>query len=89
MTGIKKGCEFGDGQKWCISFLKKKNVRSETNEVLTQNLHKAVIEKFKRWKVYLRFKYNIWTTDLSEMRSLSSNNPFFTEYASWFYWNSK
>ena len=90
MTGIKKNCEFDNGRKWCISFLKKK-IRSgaSINEVLVQDLHKAVIEKFKRRKVYLRFKYNIWTTSLAEMRSLSSNNSSFTEYASWFYWNSK
>ena len=89
MTGIKKNCGFGNGRKWCISFLKK-IITSEAsvNEVLAQYLHKAVIKKFKRRKVYLRFKY-IWTTDLAEMRSLSSNNPFFTEYASWFYCNSK
>ena len=64
---------------------KKKTSGASVNEVLAQDLHKAVIEKFKRGKVYLRFKYNIWTTDLAELRSSSSNNPFFTEYASWFY----
>ena len=44
------------------------------NEHLTEELHKLVIKKFKRRKVYARFKDNIWTTDLAEMGSLSSKN---------------
>ena len=44
------------------------------NEVLAQELHKPVIKKFKRRKVYVRFQYNIWAADLAEMRSLSSKD---------------
>ena len=37
------------------------------NEQLAEELHKTVIKKFKRRKVYGRFKDNIWTADLAEM----------------------
>ena len=41
---------------------------------LTEELHKLVIRKFKRRKVYARFKDIIWLADLSEIESLSSKN---------------
>ena len=63
------------------------------NEELAQELHKSVIKKFKRRKVYATFKDKIWATDLAEMESLSSFNRSvkylfcvtcaFTKYA-WF-----
>ena len=39
-----------------------------------QELHKSVMKKFKRKKVNVRFKDNIWAADLAEMESLSSKN---------------
>ena len=44
------------------------------NEELAQELHKPVIKKFKRGKVYARFQDNIWAADLAEMTSFSSKN---------------
>ena len=44
------------------------------NEQLAEELHKPVTKKFKRRKVYARFKDNIWAADLAEMESLSSKN---------------
>ena len=41
-------------------------------EQLVEELHKPVIKKFKKRKVYSRFKDNIWAADLAEMESLSS-----------------
>ena len=41
---------------------------------LAEELHKPVIKKFKRRKVYARCKDNIWAADLAEMRSLSPFN---------------
>ena len=41
-------------------------------EQLVEELHKPVIKKFKKRKVYARFKDNIWAADLAEMESLSS-----------------
>ena len=42
------------------------------NEQLAEELHKLVIKKFKRRKVYARFKDNIWVANLAGMVSLSS-----------------
>ena len=42
--------------------------------MLAQELHKPVIKKLKRRKVYPRFKDDIWATDLAEMGSLSSKD---------------
>ena len=47
---------------------------TSVNEQLTEELHKPVIKKFKRRKVYARFKDNIWAADLAEMESLPSKN---------------
>ena len=44
------------------------------NERLAEELHKPVIKKFKRRKVYTICKDNIWAVDLAEMGSLSSKN---------------
>ena len=42
------------------------------NEQLAEELHKLKIQKFKRWKVYARFKDNTCGGDLAEMESMSS-----------------
>ena len=39
-----------------------------------EELHKPVIKKFKRRKVYVRFKDNISAAGLTEMKLLSSKN---------------
>ena len=44
------------------------------NEVLAQELHKPVIEKFKTIKVHGKFKDNIWAADVVKMSSLVSKN---------------
>ena len=44
------------------------------NEQLAEELHKPVIKKFERRKIYARFKDNIWASDLAEIGSLSSKN---------------
>ena len=43
-------------------------------EELAQKLHKPVIKKFKRRKVFASFEVNIWAGDVAEMGSLSSFN---------------
>ena len=55
-------------------FDKKTRSDARVNEELVQKLHKPVIRKFKRKKVYARFKDNIWTENLAEMGSSSSKN---------------
>ena len=44
------------------------------NEQLAGQLHKLVIRKFKRRKVYVRFKGNTWAADLARMESSSSKD---------------
>ena len=55
-------------------FDKKTGSGISVSEQLAEELHNTVIKKFKRRKVYTRFKDNIWTADLAEMESLSSKN---------------
>ena len=42
--------------------------------ILADELHKPVIRKFKKRKVYSQFKDNIWGVDLADMQSLSKKN---------------
>ena len=46
----------------------------EFKKELAEELHKLVVKKFKRKKVYARFKDNIWAADLLKMKYLSSKN---------------
>ena len=41
---------------------------------LADELHKPVIKKFSKRKVYLQFKDNIWGVDLADMQSLSKKD---------------
>ena len=41
---------------------------------LADELHKPVIKKFNKRKVYLQFKDNIWGVDLADMQSLSKKD---------------
>ena len=39
-----------------------------SNQKLTEALHKPIIRKFKKRKLYYFFKYNIWAADLADMK---------------------
>ena len=53
---------------WSTNFFDKKiGPRVSVFEQLAEKLHKLVIKYFKRRKVYVRFKSNIWAADLAEM----------------------
>ena len=62
-----------------------------TNQQVTNELHKPIISKFKKRKVYSSFKCNIWGVDLSDMQLISKYNKsiryllcaidFFSKYA--------
>ena len=41
------------------------------NEQLAEELHKAIIRKFKKRKIYSAFKDNIWRADLADMQLIS------------------
>ena len=47
------------------------------NQQLAEELHKPIIRKFKKRKVYSSFKDNISGTDLAEMQSISKSNKGF------------
>ena len=58
-------------------FDKKSNGRSvavKPNYQLANELHRQIIRKFKRQKVYSSFRNNIWGVDLAIMQSLSKYN---------------
>ena len=38
------------------------------NEQLAEELHKPIIRKFKKRRVYSAFKYSIWGSDLADMQ---------------------
>ena len=50
---------------------------NESNYQLANELHKPVIKKFEKRKVYSYFKDNIWGVDLADMQSLSKYNKGF------------
>ena len=43
----------------------------EVNKILAEQLHKPVIKKFNKRKVYSQFRDNIWVVGLADMQSLS------------------
>ena len=49
-------------------------ITNESNYQLANELHKPIIKKFKKRKVYSSFKDNIWGIDLADMQSLSKYN---------------
>ena len=49
-------------------------IANESNYQLANELHKAIIRKFKKRKVYSSFRDNIWGVDLADMQSLSKYN---------------
>ena len=52
----------------------KKSAGGKLDLKLADELHKPVIKKFKKRKVYSSFKDNIWGIDLGDMRLLSRSN---------------
>ena len=62
------------------TFFDKKSIGSGTTKskdsslILVDELHKPVIKKFNKRKVYSQFKDNIWGVDLADMQSLSKKN---------------
>ena len=49
----------------------------EFNEELAKELHKPIIRKFKKRKVYSGFRDNIWGADLADMQLISKFNQGF------------
>ena len=57
-------------------FFDKKSMGSgiASYSILADELHKTIIKKFEKGKVYSQFKDSIWGVDLADMQSLSKNN---------------
>ena len=49
-------------------------ITNEPNYQLANELHKPIIRKLKKRKVYSSFRDNIWSVDLADMQSLSKYN---------------
>ena len=49
-------------------------ITNESNYQLADELHKTIIRKLKRRKVYSSFRDNIWGVDLADMQPLSKYN---------------
>ena len=52
-------------------------VKSMSNEQLAKELHKPIIRNFRKRKVYLPFKDNVWDADLADMQPISKFNKEF------------
>ena len=50
------------------------NTIKSSSSILADELHKPIIKKIEKRKVYSQFKDNIWGVDLAEMQSLSRKN---------------
>ena len=53
------------------------NIPLDFNRLLAEGLHKPIIRKFKKRKVYSSFRDNIWGADLADMQLLSKFNKVF------------
>ena len=47
---------------------------ARSSAILADELHKPIIRKFNKRKVYSQFKDNVWGVDLADMQSLSRKN---------------
>ena len=61
-----------------VTLANKSTIKSiPQNEQLAEELHKPIVRKFKKWKVYSAFKDNIWAADLADMQLISKFNKGF------------
>ena len=83
---IAKGPKYDGCQKGLVSmvykFFNKKTAGSGVksmpqNEQLAEELHKPIIKKFKKRRVYSSFKDNIWGADLANIELISKFNKGF------------
>ena len=49
-------------------------ITNGSNYQLANELHKGIIKKFRKRKVYSSFRENIWGVDLADMQSLINYN---------------
>ena len=61
------------------------DINSISNWQLLDELHKPIIKKFKRIKVYLTFKDNTWGSGLADMQLISKYNKGLNFYCVYWY----
>ena len=68
--------KFFDKKSSCsgIAMLQNERPLDLAMQQLAEELHKAIIKKFERRKVYSSFKDNIWVADLADMHLISKFN---------------
>ena len=66
--------KFFDKKSTGSGFKKLKNTTKSSSSILANELHKPIIKKFDKRKVYSQFKDNIWGVDLEGMQSLNRKN---------------
>ena len=66
--------KFFDKKSTESGFKKLKNTAKSSSSILANELHKPIIKKFDKRKVYSQFKDNMWGVDLADMQSLSRKN---------------
>ena len=66
--------KFFDKKSMGSGFKKLKNTAKPSSSILADELHKPIIRKFNKRKVYSQFKDNIWGVELADMQSLSRKN---------------
>ena len=66
--------KFFDKKSTSLNKFSGSGIINEPNYQLANELHKPIIRKFKKRKVYSSFRDNIWGVDLADMQSLSKYN---------------
>ena len=66
--------KFFDKKSMGNGFNKLKNTTKPNSSILADELHKPIIKKFDKRKVYSQFKDNIWGVNLADMQSLRRKN---------------
>ena len=84
-NGYQKGLasmvyKFFDKKSTGSGFKKLKNTAKPSSSILADELHKPIIKKFNKRKVYWQLKDNIWGVDLADMQSLSRKNKKGNKY---------
>ena len=66
--------KFFDKKSALLNKFSGSGIANKSNYQLTNELHKPIIRKFKKRKVYSSFRDNIWGFDLADLQSLSKYN---------------
>ena len=66
--------KFFDKKSALLDKSKGRGIINGPNYQLANEFHLPIIRKFKKRKIYLSFKDNIWGVDLADMQSLSKHN---------------